>query len=276
MDASRVLARGVLNAHPDDAARVIEGLPPHEVASFLGASPPAAAAAVLQRTAPLAAARCLEKMSHEAAASVIGHLPLSIAANLLRRTEQAARESLLAALPKVTARKLATLLRSAENTAATLLDPHVMTLSEDLSVRAAREQLRRFSPAASLSLYAYVVRGDHTLVGVVSVRRVLLSRATDRVGAIMSSPVASIPALARRPAILRHPDWQRFHILPVTDDAGVLLGAIRYAIVQDPTGRQATSDAPDTTLALVVSIADGCWKGLAVLLKGLAATMQRP
>jgi magnesium transporter len=136
------------------------------------------------------------------------------------------REALLAALPPKQARALRSLLRFAQNSAGALMDPGVLALPEDIP---AREALRRVrESAADTGDNLYVVDREQLLVGVLNLRELFLARPRILLSDLMLRDPFSIPAAMDAAVLIRHPGWKHVHSLPVVDEQGAYLGAIRY------------------------------------------------
>jgi Mg/Co/Ni transporter MgtE len=226
MDLERRLAVAVLGSHPAEAARSLERLPDQAVASFLEGLEPGEVARLLAQMQPDPAAGLLAQLPAERAARIVAELGVDAGALRLRRLGAEARDPILQALSPRQARALGSLLRYAEHTAGALMDPDVLALPADLSTSEAIERVRESPRHARYNLY--VVDPDQHLVGVVNLRELLLAAPADTLGAIMRSRVHRIAARSDRRAILAHPGWREVHALPVVDEAGVYLGAIRY------------------------------------------------
>jgi magnesium transporter len=226
MDLEGELARGVLEAHPDQAARLLEGLGPADVADLLAKADPELAAGVLRRMASPAAARVLAELPRERAAHVLIELPVEVAAPCLRSLAEAIRQPLLSALPESRARALASLLRFRPGTAGALMDPEVLALAMDLTQKEAMARVREAAESARYNVY--VVDREQRLVGVVNLRELMLARPAASLESIMHSEVHRLRADNDRQAIVSNPAWREVHALPVVDAHGVYLGALRY------------------------------------------------
>jgi predicted transcriptional regulator len=106
------------------------------------------------------------------------------------------------------------------------MDPEVLALPHDLT---ARDALARVREAAGNARYnVYVVDREQTLVGVINLHELLMARPGDQLSSLMQTRIHRLPARADRHAIVSDPGWREVHSLPVVDDRGVYLGAIRY------------------------------------------------
>lgn len=226
MDLRRTLAIEFAKAHPDRAAAVLESMGGEDAAAFLGSVPAPMAAAVLHRVTAHPAGASLARLPAEDAARIVSELPVEVASGYLRRTPADVRAAILAAVPARFARSLQVLLRFREGTAGALMDPHVLALPEDLSVREALDRVRKSAAHARYNIY--VVDRDDRLVGVLNLRELLSGRPRARLSTLMKRDVIRLGADADRRAILHHPGWREVHSLPVVDADGRYLGAVRY------------------------------------------------
>lgn len=226
MDSNLLLSRRFMEAHPVDAARILERLPVEDTADFLREMPSPLSASVLGRMTAATAAACLEGMSPRRAAPVIAELPLGRASLLLRRLDERTKETILGFLPSETARPLRSLLGFPEGTAGALMDPLVWTLFGDNCVKDALKQMRRESE--HLIYYVYVLTKDQAYLGYTTLRELMLAESNVPISSIMHTDMGHLAPRLKRSAILHHPDWHRFHALPVVDAKGVFLGALGY------------------------------------------------
>ncbi|MCR4301457.1 MAG: hypothetical protein NUV51_07585, partial [Sulfuricaulis sp.] len=71
MARTRELSLAFAEAHPGDAARVLEHLSTHDATAFLKLLPTRLGAPVLRHMLPTSAAHCLEQLDDEAAAGLV-------------------------------------------------------------------------------------------------------------------------------------------------------------------------------------------------------------
>jgi magnesium transporter len=269
-----MLAEAFVEAHPAEAALVLERLPPVDAAAALGRGSPAAAAGVVRRMAPGHAAEALARLGTDRACDVVAALPLAPAARLLRSISPAVRSDLLAALAPGLAAALNTRLAYPEDSAASLADPHVLALPDDLTAGEALARVRR-APQHVL-YYLYVVDRDQRLVGVVTLRELMLATVKAPLASVMQRAVVRIPALTRRAAIAEHPAGRTFHALPVVDDDGVFLGALRAETLRMLDTRTGGTTEAGDPLSVVLTLGELWWVGLTGLLVDLAGTALPP
>jgi len=266
-------ARAFLEAHPDEVTLLLERMPPKDVASFLEQLPVASAVQALRRMALALGADALERLSPERAKAVLCLLPVDSAAGLLRRVEADRRDSFLAGLPEEAVATLAVLLRYPEHTAGAYMDTRVLALPQEMTVGEARNRLRR--AARQALFYIYVVDREQQLTGVVSLRELMLADGKPPLAEVMQRNVARIPISADHPAILAHPAWRDVHAMPVVDERGVFLGAIRYGTLRVLEAEHASARQSRSPAALALSLGELYWLGVGQLLERLQARPAR-
>jgi len=226
LDLEFELAKGLLEVHPIEAAQALERLASADVAALFAACEPKLISATLRRMAPGSARAALAHVPKPRVAELLAELPLDVSSRLLRSSEPAERTEILQAMPAGYARSVTALLRFPERTAGSLMDPDVLALPQEMKARDAVDSIRKAAHHAHYNVY--VIDRDHKLVGVVNLRELLLARGGDPLGAFMQHPVRSLSAHANRQRIASDRGWREVHSLPVVDEAGVYLGAIRY------------------------------------------------
>lgn len=266
------LAQALVREHPARAAGVLERLGVEEAARALSRPDAAEAAAVLQRMSPQFAAAVLEALGVERSAELLESLPLDVASRLGRRLDGEGREAVLGRLSAQRVRAVRALLRFPENTAGALMDPNVLALPEDLTAKEAFERVRETPEHARYNVY--VVDRDQKLVGAVNLRELFLARPRARLADLMAREPLRLQARDDRTLIVTHPGWREVHALPVVDETGAYLGAVRYRTLRvleaELFGARAKDE--DTQAALGQLFAAGA----GALLDALASPIPKP
>ena len=273
MNLYRMLASGLLESHPDDAARVLESLPEESARAVLSGVPSAVAAETLRHMAPHKAASTLQGLSRADAGPIVESLGPDLAANILRRMDAEARETLVAALSEGRARSLRTLLSYPAGTAGAVMDPDVLALPGDITAEEAVAQIRAAPERVRYNLY--VLDRDHVLVGVLNLRELFLARRRDLLSAIAHPEVLSIRAEADHVAVVKHAAWDEVRSIPVVDGRGVYLGAVRYQAMRR-LEEQLRLGEPEDATSTVAALSDLFSTGIAGVFGTLAASVAQP
>ncbi len=220
------LLRGLAEANPDTAARILEGVDAREAARALDRLDVGGAAAVLTRMTAELAVAVLGETKAERRIALLGHTAPQVSVRLLRLLEPEQRDLWLAPLPAELAAPLRSLVAYPADTAGGMMDPNVTTLPVDINVGEAVATLRR--AARATIVYLYVVDRDRRLVGLVGIRDLLLAAPKDPIAPLVNRDVASIPAELDRDLLAEAMQRRKLLALPVVDAQGRLLGVVRH------------------------------------------------
>jgi magnesium transporter len=197
-----------------------------EALSELG---PAVGADLLSARSAEEIAKLIQEIPSDDAAALIGHLPdeLSNAVlNLMRRKESDEVENLL---------------EYAEQTAGRIMNPHVFALAEDMTVGEAITALQS-SRDVEMVFYLYVVDARRHLVGVVSLRRLLLVSPETPLKRIMTSDPISARVDMDQEEVARLVASYNLLAIPVVEESNKLVGIITVDDVIDVIKDEATED----------------------------------
>lgn len=271
MNSDWPLAQTFLESHPYEAGLVLEKLLPAEAAALLRQIPLPTAAAVLERMTSAIGAQCLLALPADFAGATIEMLSLDAAARLLRCLSAVDRERLVAAVSVKRSTPLNRLLNYPLGTAGALMDPETLTLPQSILVSEALARVQRF-PQHTL-YYLYIVDQEQTLTGVMNLRELMLAAPQNRLSSVMHTRVERLSANANLAAILLNDAWREFYALPVTDNQGRFLGALRSKTLRRLELENARQRPVDESLTAVLSLGELCWIGFGGMLAGLAATI---
>ncbi len=265
-DTELALAREFMWSHPVDAALVVERHPGGESSELLAALPPRESAPLIEQLAPTTAAECLAAMPPRHAGEILSELSIDAAAMLLRRLPTEAAQRVLDAAPEpVLAAALRMLVTYPEGTAGAVLDPTVLAVPSDVDVREALDRVLR--EARHTLYYVYVVDRSHRLAGVLSLRELMQAKPDVPLAEVMHPDVECLRSRADVGEIVAHPGWREHHALPVVDDEGKFLGAIRYRTLRRLERHGGDQRSP--ALAAAVTLSELYWYALSRLLEGV-------
>ena len=230
MELEHHLTIGYFQAHPVEAARHLESLGPQEVGALVETLPGEEIANVLEHCLPVSTAKILGELSKELSSDVLSAMNATSAIGVLRQFDETSRNDILERLDNSMGSTLRRALRYSPNTAGSLADPQVFTLPPDISVEAAVSRIRSYGQKAMY--YIYVIDRDGKLEGVLTLRQLLVDTSDHLVGTLMETQITTLSAEANLEEIIKHPEWSRFHTLPVVDRWGTFFGALRYRMLR--------------------------------------------
>src|ERR671915_1274818 len=230
--------------HPADLAQVFSELPDKdreaafslladrngrlamEAISELG---PEAGAALLATRPAEEIAKLAQEIPSDDAAALIDYLPEELSAavlDLMRPKESGVVENLL---------------EYKEQTAGRIMNPHVFALNEDMTVGEAITELQS-NRDVEMVFYLYVVDDRRHLVGVVSLRRLLLVSPETPLKRIMTADLISARVDMDQEEVARQVAAYNLLAIPVVDEENKLVGIITVDDVIDVIKDEATED----------------------------------
>lgn len=208
------IAEQLAELAPADIARVLLVLPERRQAELFGYLDPDDQVSLARELGRADLARIVTAMSHDERADLFKRLSPEQQQALLPGLAHAEREDI---------RKLAAY---EEGTAGAVMTSDYASLPPDLSVGAAIETLRREAPDKETIYDAYVVDGERRLLGVVSLRDLLVARDDARVMDIMRKDVVFARVTDPREEVPDKIADYDLLALPVVDEQGALVGIV--------------------------------------------------
>ncbi|MCP3978527.1 MAG: magnesium transporter [bacterium] len=163
------------------------------------------------------------------------------AAELLAGLEDDEAQAILKAMEPEEKRAVEQLLSYEEETAGRIMTPDVMSLSEDTTVEDAISALQTGADV-EVAFYLYVVDARQHLVGVLSLRELLLHPPGTRLGQFMNTDLITVRADADQEVAAQMAAKYDLLGLPVVDDQGRLVGMVTIDDVVDVLRQEATED----------------------------------
>lgn len=230
---SLIVPRQMISAlHPSDIADIISKVP-HEqaVALFKGLDPNVAAEA-LHELEPNVKRAIIEGLDKAHATDVVERMPPDEAADLLSDLESDTAKELLESIEKDEAEDIQELLAHEEDTAGGIMTNAFLAYQPELTVQEAIEKLRIDSPNVEDVYYIYVVQDDK-LIGVASLRDLILPAPDVRLSEIMETKVKSVSPNTDEKAVAELISKYNLLAIPVVDAEGGLLGIVTIDDIVD-------------------------------------------
>ena len=180
--------------HPADIADVVSQVGPRERAAVLAALNPGLAADTLQEMEEGLRTAALQEMPLARAVAVLEQIETDEAADILSELPDDLAQELLARLPDEREEDLRELASHPEHTAGSLMSTEFITLPVATSAGAALEWIRRERPEQHAMTYLYLLDEEGRLVGVASLRDLVLAEPDRAVAEIMEDDIVDIAA----------------------------------------------------------------------------------
>ncbi len=195
----------------------------------------------LSELGPEAGASLLAVRSAEEIAKLVQEIPTDDAAALIDNLPEELSAAVLNLMRRKESDEVENLLEYAEKTAGRIMNPNVFALAEDMTVGEATTALQS-SRDVEMVFYLYVVDGRRHLVGVVSLRRLLLVPPETPLKRIMTTDLISARVDMDQEEVARQVASYNLLAIPVVDEENKLVGVITVDDVIDVIKDEATED----------------------------------
>ncbi len=181
--------------HPADIADIVDQLGLNESITILNSLDDEAAADTLEEVSPERQVILLEGMESQRAAELLDEMSPDDAADLLADLPDDKAEELLDLMEPEESEDLRKLLEYPENTAGGVMTTEFAAVEEDLTAQQVLDSLREMAKNVETIYYVYVLSKSGDLVGVVSIREILLSDPNMKVSDFMQPDVIEVDVL---------------------------------------------------------------------------------
>ncbi len=163
-------------------------------------------------------------------------------ADLLHALPEPTRESIMKKIAQKEREDIRRLEDYDEGTIGAIMTSDYVAVSPNMTAAQALEKLRRESPEAETIYYAYVLNDQREVIGVVSLRQLILARPDKTVDSIMSHVVITLSAGAPTSDAVRELGRTGLLALPVLDSRGRMAGIVTHDDVAEVVEEVTTDD----------------------------------
>jgi magnesium transporter len=222
----RVPSSRMAELHPADLAEIVSDLSRSESRDFLDSLDIETLADTLEEVEPEFQASLVETMPDERVADVLEEMAPDEAADLLAELPEGRSEDILGLMQAAEAKDVRKLLAYPEESAGGIMNTEFMAVSPDLTASQVIALLRQNADQAETIYYVYVTDGTGKLVGVFSLRNLLLADADATVHDFMQDRVVSINAAQSQDDAAQAVAKYNMLAVPVVDDEEHLQGIV--------------------------------------------------
>ncbi|NLJ34434.1 MAG: magnesium transporter [Firmicutes bacterium] len=249
-----------LALQPYDQAEVISLLTPEERRQFMPLLDDESLAPIFKELESDVITEVVDGIGGEWASRVLGEMSSDDAADLLGELEGEQVEELLDMMETEDAEEITALLTHPEETAGGRMTKEYVTVKRDWSVGKTLKILREIAPGAETIYYLYVTDDQERLVGVVSLRQLIVAAPETPVGDVMSKNVISVSVTEDQEMVARQIKKYDFLALPVIDHTRRIVGIVTVDDVMDVLEDEATEDISRLAAIQGVSSASDLWE----------------
>jgi magnesium transporter len=200
------------------------------------------AALVLRKLNTEAVDSLLYILGPERIAAVLDEMSLDDAADFLGEVSENVKTELLDLMEVEEASDVKELLAYPEDTAGGIMTTEYVAILEDISAEKAIQVLRETAPDAETVYYVYVINTKNQLVGVISLRELIIANPEILITDIMQKKVISVRVDTDQEEVARVVTRYDFLAVPVIDHDRSLVGIVTVDDVIDVIHEEATED----------------------------------
>jgi CBS domain-containing protein len=212
--------------HPADIGDILNQLAPADRREVLESLDIETAAEALAEADDDVQADIIKQLDQEHAADILEEMPADEAADVLGDIDKARREDLLGRMDANDRDNVEELLEYGDETAGGLMTNEYVAIQQDFTAQQTIDKLRELEPEAETIYYVYVVDHDEHLVGVISLRDLIVAKPDQPVSEFMIRGVKSIHVDARIHDVAHKFERYKLLAIPVVDEDNELQGII--------------------------------------------------
>jgi magnesium transporter len=212
--------------HPSDLASIIDQLTPRDRAGVLAALDDESVADAMEEMEPDTQVDVLEDLAPERAADILEEMSPDDAADLVADLDQDTRDEILSLMEKDEVEDVRELLGYPEDSAGGIMTTEFIAVAEHLTAAEAIDRLRELEPDAETIYYVYVTDDDGRLVGVLSLRDLIVAAPAVTIGSVMIREPVAVYVLAGQEEVAEVVAHYNLLAVPVVDDQERLMGIV--------------------------------------------------
>ena len=227
---------------PQKAADVVEQMDFEHSAAVLEQMEPQAAADLVKQVMDQYSANVLEDMDGIQAAAIVERLAPDDAADVLAGMGETQRRGVLTHLDPQAAGGLGQLLRYDPDSAGGTMNTQFVSLGAADTVEQAIERIRKQADEIKQIYYTYVVDEQSRLLGVVSMRDLILAKPNTPLREVMNCEPISASVSDDREQVIEQTKEYDLLAIPVVDDGSRLVGVVTIDDVVDAMDEEFSED----------------------------------
>ena len=222
----RVPHAGLAELHPADLASIIDQLAPKDRAGVLASLNDESAADAIEEMEPDTQVEVIEDLEPARAADILEEMSPDDAADLVADLSDEAREEILALMERDEAAEVQELLGYPEESAGGIMTTEFVAVPATLTAAQTIDKLRQLEPDAETIYYVYVTDEEGRLVGVLSLRDLIVAAPSTPISEVMIPEPVAVGVLSDQDEVAQVVARYNLLAVPVVDQEGRLAGIV--------------------------------------------------
>jgi CBS domain-containing protein len=222
----RVPHKGLAELHPADLATIIDQLTRSDRVGVIASLDDEAAADAIGEMEPETQVEVMEDLEPERAADILEEMDPDEAADLVADLSDESREEILGLMEKDEADEVQELMTYDEETAGGIMTTEFVAVPATLTAGETIDRLRDLEPDAETIYYVYVTDPEERLVGVLSLRDLIVSKPEKVISTFMFDEPVAVSTDASQEEVTEVVARYNLLAVPVVDSEGRLEGIV--------------------------------------------------
>lgn len=231
-----------LDIHPYDQATFFEEQPKESRLKIYAYLSPKELAEIMENIELEETEPFFTEMDPQFASMIFAEMAVDDAVDILNELEKDKVASFLTIMDEEAADEIKQLLHYDEKTAGSIMTTEFVAVLQTNTAKETMKQLKEQAPDAETIYYLYVLDEDKKLVGVLSLRDLIIANDDIRIADIMSRKILSVSVAKDQEDIAQMMRDYDFLALPVVDFQHHLLGIITVDDILDVMDEEASDD----------------------------------
>jgi CBS domain-containing protein len=222
----RVPHRGLAELHPADLATIIDQLSRSDRVGVIASLDDEAAADAIGEMEPETQVDILEDLEPARAADILEEMDPDEAADLVADLSEESRDEILGLMEKDEADEVQELMTYDEETAGGIMTTEYVCLPATLTAAQTIDRLRELEPTAETIYYVYVTDAEDRLVGVLSLRDLIVAKPDTVISTFMYDEPVAVHTGASQEEVTDVVARYNLLAVPVVDAEGRMEGIV--------------------------------------------------
>jgi flagellar motility protein MotE (MotC chaperone)/sporulation protein YlmC with PRC-barrel domain len=222
----RVPHKGLAELHPADLATIIDQLTRSDRVGVIASLDDEAAADAIGEMEPETQVEVMEDLEPERAADILEEMDPDEAADLVADLSDESRVEILGLMEKDEADEVQELMTYDEETAGGIMTTEFVAVPATLTAAQTIDRLRELEPDAETIYYVYVTDSDERLVGVLSLRDLIVSKPEIVISTFMFDEPVAVRTDTSQEEVTEVVARYNLLAVPVVDSEGRLEGIV--------------------------------------------------
>jgi len=224
----KISRKTINDLHPADIADILEDLNNKDRLLILDSLGEETAAETMEEVNPDVQATMVKQMDSDDVADILENMNPDDAADLLGMMPENKASEVLNLMDEEEAKEVKELMRYSDRSAGSLMTTEYVAVPSDCCVPEIFARLRRSGQEIDMIYYVYVLSAQEQLLGVISLRDLLLADPAQNAGDVMKTEVISVLPTSSVEEATNLLSKYDFLSVPVVDQDGKMLGIVTF------------------------------------------------